>query len=581
MATSIGHLAAIVSANTLGFTAGMQAAQKGVTSFLGTLGGLAKTGGALLGLGTIAGTVKKAFEGFTGNERDQITFSALLGNAERAKTLVDELEDAGRKTTFADAFMDGAKELLKFNVAADDVVPTLDSLKDIAAGANVPLADLARTFGEVRTKNALTTKQLVSLQEQGFPVIQELTKILGTSEEGVKDLVEGGRVGFTAFEAAIASATQEGGRFHGSNERLNKSLGGGLGRVVQNVGGVISEFGETLGNTIAKFFGFEGGLKDVGDWLANVAKNMDSLQPSIENVLGMSVRAVGGWLSDLTGITFADVVASLDWLRKAWSFFWNNFGDIVKVGALKAVLFLTEFMNDAVHLFTVTLPEVARWFSRNWVEVFTDLFRYIGTIFENLGTNIVNVFKSLPGLIAGTTSWDAVWKPLTEGFVPTIKEALKLTGREATEFEKGLRQRIGGLQNDLAKGWAEAMKRDVAQGLAEGAAQGAKAGVASIKSLSGFMGGVLVGAMARAGTLKDGKAGRADGPRFAGAFEAGSKEAYNLILSNRAMEGGPAAQTAKNTAEMNRKAGQQVAVLTDIKKGLENGPQVADNFGVA
>jgi hypothetical protein len=416
----------------------------------------------------------------------------------------------------------------------------------------------------------------------------------------VKGLVEEGRVGFSAFQAAIASATAEGGRFHGSVSDLNSTVGGGLGRIVQNVGGVIGEFGETLGNAIAKVFGFKGGLEELGDWLADTANNMGSLQPAIENMLGWfqslwdfaveawegisgavstSVEAVGGFLSNLTGVTFADVVAGLDWLRKAWSFFWGNFPELVKLGALKATLFLTEFMNDAVHLFTVTLPEVARWFSRNWVEVFTDLFRYIGTIFENLGTNIVNVFKSLPGLIAGTTSWDAVWKPLTEGFVPTIKEALKLTGREATEFEKGLRQRIGGLQNDLAKGWAEVMKRDVAQGLAEGAAQGAKMGVASIKNLSGFMGGVLVGAMGRAGTLKDGKAGRADGPRFAGAFEAGSKEAYNLILSNRAMEGGPAAQTAKNTAEMNRKAGQQVAVLTDIKKGLENGPPVADNFG--
>jgi hypothetical protein len=87
--------------------------------------------------------------------------------------------------------------------------------------------------------------------------------------------------------------------------------------------------------------------------------------------------------------------------------------------------------------------------------------------------------------------------------------------------------------------------------------------------------------MARAGTLKDGKAGRADGPRFAGAFEAGSKEAYNLILSNRAMEGGPAAQTAKNTAEMNRKADRQVAALTSIDKKLDNAAPVADNFGVA
>jgi hypothetical protein len=82
MATSIGHLAAIVSANTLGFTAGLNAAQKGVTSFVGTLGGLAKTGAALLGIGSVAAVIKKGFEGFTGNQEDVNTFTALLVSGE-------------------------------------------------------------------------------------------------------------------------------------------------------------------------------------------------------------------------------------------------------------------------------------------------------------------------------------------------------------------------------------------------------------------------------------------------------------------------------------------------------------------
>jgi hypothetical protein len=589
MATSIGHLAAIVSANTLGFTAGLNAAQKGVTSFVGTLGGLAKTGAALLGIGSVAAVIKKGFEGFTGNQEDVNTFTALLGSGEKAKTLIDELESAGRKTTFAGAFMDSAKELAKFNVGADDIVPTLQQLSQIAAGAKVPLAELAQTFGEVKTKNEITLKQLVSMQSQGIPIIQELMKTLGLSEEAVKNMVSQGRVGFAAFQSAIASATAEGGRFHNSVGKQNAEAMGGLTRVGQNALEVIGEFGETVGNAIAKVFGFQGGLVELGDWLGQLADDMGSLQPSIENVLGWfgrlwdyaaeafegivdavasCVTGVGEWLSELTGVTFADVVAGLDWLGKAWSFFWNNFPEIVKLGAMKSYLLLHQFVNDAIHLFTVTLPEVAAWFSRNWVEVFTDLFRYIGTIFENLGKNIVNVFKKLPDLIAGNTSWDKVWKPLTDGFVPTIKEALNLTGREATEFEKGMKGRIGALQGDLAKGWADAMKR--------GAVQGA----ASVADVAGLMGGSIMAALgvkpgaadkgAGGGMLKDPKTGGAsDGPKFSGAFELGSKEAYNLILANRNGDG-PAARTAENTGRAARAGEKQVAVLERVEKKLND-----------
>lgn len=591
MATSIGHLAVIVSANTAGLVGGLAAAGKGVSGFVGSI---AKIAGVTSILGAVGGAAKAMYSGFADDKRAQVTFGALLGDVERAKELVDQLEVAGMKTTFGDSFMDAGQQLLQFNVAADDVVPTLNRLSEISAALNVPLNELAETFGEVRTRNVLATKQLITLEKQGIPIVQELMKTMGLSEDAVRRMIANGQVGFAQYEAAIKSATGEGGRFHGSVKKVGEGTGA-MARTWQNFVNVLGEFGETLGAALGNVFKFEGGLGGVADWLASVAENMSSIQPVLESYLsGLArvwdftteafngivtivsecVTAVGGWLSDLTGITFQDVVDKLDWLSRAWGFFWNNFPLIVQVGAMKAALALVEWVNDTIHFLTVKIPEALAWFSRNWVEVLRDVVNFAGTIFENLGSNIVSVFKNLPGLISGSVNWGEVWTPLTEGFVPTIKEALNLTEREATEWEKGMKGRIGGLQAELAKGWDEAMRKPVVQAVKDTA-----------MDMDDLISAIIadVGKSGRAGpggAVREMAGGKGDtGPKFAGAFEAGSKEAYNLILQNRNMTLQPMERTAKATERGAAAADRQVAVLGEIKDKIGDSELIVADLG--
>jgi hypothetical protein len=102
----------------------------------------------------------------------------------------------------------------------------------------------------------------------------------------------------------------------------------------------------------------------------------------------------------------------------------------VKLGAVSA-------FSTVLYYFTDALPAALKWLRDEWAAIFLDVYNYTTTVFTNLGSNIASIFRNLPGLIAGTTRWGDVWKPLTEGFTRLSKE-LVLPERVAGELEKQL-----------------------------------------------------------------------------------------------------------------------------------------------
>jgi hypothetical protein len=121
----------------------------------------------------------------------------------------------------------------------------------------------------------------------------------------------------------------------------------------------------------------------------------------------------------------------------AMEFSLTHFGQVaefqwtgIKLGAVSA-------FNTVLYYFTDALPAALKWLRDEWAAIFLDVYNYTTTVFSNLGTNLVAVFRNLPGLIAGTTRWGDVWKPLTEGFTRLSKE-LVLPERVAGELEKQL-----------------------------------------------------------------------------------------------------------------------------------------------
>jgi len=208
-------------------------------------GGFLKFGGigtaVLIGLGAAALRSAGQFEQL------ETSFTVLLGSAEAAKKLLKELSTFAVETPFESGELgDAAKQLLAFGTAADDIVPTLRQLGDIAAGLNIPLADMAYLFGTTKVQGRLFAQDLNQFVSRGIPLIEELAKQFGVAQSEVRKLVEDGRVGFPQVQQAIISLTSAGGRFAGLMEKQSQTQFGQLSTLRDGLAVVSRIFGGTL-----------------------------------------------------------------------------------------------------------------------------------------------------------------------------------------------------------------------------------------------------------------------------------------------------------------------------------------------
>ena len=149
----------------------------------------------------------------------------MLGSKQKAEELMTQMVRTAATTPFGlQDVASGAKQLLAYGVAAEDVNQTLIRLGDIAAGLSIPLGDLVYLYGTTRAQGRLYTEDLNQFTGRGIPMIQELAKHFGVAEGKIKDMVSEGKVGFEEVQLAIESLTNEGGKFGGLMEAQSLSL---------------------------------------------------------------------------------------------------------------------------------------------------------------------------------------------------------------------------------------------------------------------------------------------------------------------------------------------------------------------
>jgi len=180
-------------------------------------------------------------------EQTTAAFTTMLGSADKAKTLLKELNAFAASTPFELPELEGAsKSLLAFGISAKDIVPTMRKLGDVASGLNIPIGELSEIYGKARVSGRLFAEDINQLTGRGIPIIAELAKQFGVAEGQVKTLVEDGVVGFNNLEVAIESMTAQGGIFFGGMEAQSKTLTGLMSTLSDAFGATSRTIGEQL-----------------------------------------------------------------------------------------------------------------------------------------------------------------------------------------------------------------------------------------------------------------------------------------------------------------------------------------------
>lgn len=176
----------------------------------------------------------------------EVAFNTMLGSAEKAGALMAQITRTAAVTPFGlQDVAGGAKQLLAYGVASEQVNDTLIRLGDIAAGLSIPLNDLVYLYGTTMTQGRLFTQDLRQFQGRGIPLADELAKQFGVTKDRVGELVTAGKVGFGELEKAIVSMTSEGGKFGGLMEAQSKTILGQWSNIQDAIDGMFNEIGKS------------------------------------------------------------------------------------------------------------------------------------------------------------------------------------------------------------------------------------------------------------------------------------------------------------------------------------------------
>lgn len=201
-----------------------------------------------IAFGSLSYLTKGIVEAGAGIEQTQIAFDTMLGSAEKARSLLGDLALFAAKTPFElPQVEEAAKRLLAYGTAADDLIPTLKMLGNIAAGVGMDkLPQLILAFGQVQAATRLTGMELRQFTEAGVPLLDTLAKQFGTTAGAIQEMVSEGKISFADVETALSSLTGEGGRFFNLMERQSASLGGQWSNLKDQISLTARTIGEEL-----------------------------------------------------------------------------------------------------------------------------------------------------------------------------------------------------------------------------------------------------------------------------------------------------------------------------------------------
>jgi len=243
-------------------------------------------------------------------EQTQVAFTTMLGDADKAKTLFNELRDFSASTPFEfPEIRDAGRSLLAFGVSADDVTESLRRIGDISAGVGAPVGEIAELYGKAKVQGRLFAEDINQFQGRGIPILQNLAAVLGVSTSEVKNLVEKGKVGFPELEAAFQRMTNEGGQFAGMMEAQSQTLGGLFSTLKDNVTLLLADLGTQIVDTFDLKTKLTGAIEFLGG-LSEKIRNFAQSNPEMFK-LAVSLAAVAaaigpvlvgvGWLVSAIG----------------------------------------------------------------------------------------------------------------------------------------------------------------------------------------------------------------------------------------------------------------------------------------
>lgn len=236
----------------------------------------------------------------------EMAFKTMLQSGTKANDLMNQLVRTAATTPFdLQGVANGAKQLLAYGTAAEDVNTTLVRLGDIAAGLSIPLNDLVWLYGTTMTQGRMFTQDLRQFQGRGIPIAEEIAKIKGVAVDAVGELVTAGKVTSDVVKQAIENMTAEGSKFGGLMDAQSKTITGQISNIEDSIDMMFNSIGQKS----------EGVINEALSGVSYLVDNWESVGKVVLTV----ATAFGTYKAALLAVIAAQKVATF--IKSAEAFF--------------------------------------------------------------------------------------------------------------------------------------------------------------------------------------------------------------------------------------------------------------------
>lgn len=398
----------------------------------------------------------------------EASFKALIGSADESSKLLTELSDFALKSPFiTPQLMEASIELAAFGRQADEILPDLKMIGDIARGDAQRFKEMVYIYGKIIESGRLYQRDINQLAIRGVPVYIELAKMLGLVGDEAKKIpmemythlrgmIQSGQINAEMVHKIFEKITSPGGLFFGQTEKRMQTLAGVLSNVEEHIVRTQRRIGDALVSGM--------NLKPFMTMLDEMGRRLDAffanLTPQIKEtirtviavtavflalavavaILGVVFNLMFGWIGIVVLVIGAAIGMTTQWiltiggLEEAWHRLKRAADDFWTM--LKPALIPVIAILAYMYPYMTALVVVTYLLARNWDEVteaVEDFYVFIRPTLQAVWALVKTLaFGIRDGLV---TAWEHVTK-VAVGAALKIQEVQQRIGAEPINWDK-------------------------------------------------------------------------------------------------------------------------------------------------
>jgi tape measure domain-containing protein len=297
---------------------------------------------------------KKSVAAFGELESTLVTLEVVYGDAKRAaQDFATMRRMAAVSPLEARDFTRAAQVMAQYGVSIEQIIPTLDRISEVAAGNSERMFSLSLAFGQVAANGRLMGQEVLQMVNAGFNPLAEIARTTGRDMRDLRKDMENGLITFEMVANAFRTATDEGGRFSGMNEKLATTVTARFAQIRDEVTKTREAFGELVAAMIP-FDATQTGLQGLSFFVSRMKNDFMNMNAAEASMRIMRARR-------LSDVSFDDMATILGLPG-------SKGGPSAQEEAARAQNLLGKQLANAANL----LPESLKAASEKFVQAFAE-----------------------------------------------------------------------------------------------------------------------------------------------------------------------------------------------------------------